>query len=172
MGPMVVKAIRKYTNLPFDVHLMMDNPMDFVDAYIEAGADIITVHGEVLPHLDRCIHYIKDKGIKASVALNPATSPSILEYVLEYLDMVLVMTVNPGFGGQKFIKGMLPKIKRVREMIDSQRLCMDIEVDGGISALNIQDVAKAGANIFVAGSAIFGAEDISKTIQNMRNRAI
>ncbi len=167
-GPIVVKAIRDRTQLPFDVHLMMTNPMDYIDEFIDAGADIITVHAEVLPHLHRAIQQIKQKGVKASVSLNPSTPLDVLDYVLEDLDMVLLMTVNPGFGGQEFIPAIIGKIKELRRKIDSMNLNVDIQVDGGISLDNIKEVAKAGANVFVAGSAVFNAPNPKKMIKDMK----
>lgn len=172
IGPLVVKAIRPYTSLPFDVHLMMDNPMAFVDAYVEAGADSITVHAEVLPHLHRAIHYIKSLGVKAAVALNPSTPLSILEYILGDVDMVLVMTVNPGFGGQEFIPAMMGKLRKLVEMRSAYGANFSIQVDGGIGLHNIKDVVKAGAEVIVAGSAVFGAQDIKGIIEAMRQEAI
>lgn len=171
LGPPIVEAIRSVTDLPFDVHLMMDNPMDFIDDFIDAGADNITVHAEVLSHLHRSIMYIKEKGVKASVALNPSTPIDVLEYVLDELDMVLIMTVNPGFGGQKFISPMLGKIKSVKDMINSKGVNVDIQVDGGISPHNIDKVSAAGANIFVAGSSVFSGQDRRLTIRKMKERA-
>ena len=167
-GPIVVKAIRDRTQLPFDVHLMITNPMDYIDEFVDAGADIITVHAEVLPHLHRAIQEIKQRGIKASVSLNPSTPLNVLDYVLEDLDMVLLMTVNPGFGGQEFIPAMMDKIKELRRRIDSMGLNVDIQVDGGISLDNIKEVAEAGANVFVAGSAVFNAPDPKKMIEDMK----
>ena len=149
-GPPVIKAIRPVTRVPFDVHLMMDNPMEYVDDFIEAGADSITIHAEVLPHLQRSATYLKQKGIRAAVSLNPSTPINVLEYVLDDLDMVLLMTVNPGFGGQSFIPSMMRKIRSLKEMIDERQLKVDIQVDGGISLKNIREVAMAGANCFVA----------------------
>jgi ribulose-phosphate 3-epimerase len=167
-GPMVVKAIRPVTNIPFDVHLMMDNPMEYVDEFIEAGADSITIHAEVLPHLHRSVAYLKQKGVKAAVSLNPSTPLNVLDYVLDELDMVLLMTVNPGFGGQKFISSMLRKISELKEMVDKRQCNIDIQVDGGISLDNIRDAAKAGANCFVAGSSVFSAPDPAAMIGQMR----
>lgn len=170
-GPMVVKAIRPVTKVPFDVHLMMDNPMEFVDEFIKAGADGITVHAEVLPHLHRSIAYLKQKGVRAAVALNPSTPLNVLDYVLEDLDMVLLMTVNPGFGGQSFIPSMLKKISNLKKMLEDRQCKADIQVDGGISLANIRDAAKAGANCFVAGSSVFSAPDPAAMISQMRSAA-
>ncbi|MGI6140332.1 MAG: ribulose-phosphate 3-epimerase, partial [Caldicoprobacterales bacterium] len=141
-GPPVIKAIRPVTKVPFDVHLMVDNPMEYIDDYIKAGADSITVHAEVLPHLQRSVTYLKQKGVRAAVSLNPSTPLNVLEYVLEDLDMVLLMTVNPGFGGQSFIPSMMRKISSLKKMIDERQCKVDIQVDGGISLNNIQKVAK------------------------------
>jgi len=146
----------------------MTNPMDYIDEFVDAGADIITVHAEVLPHLHTAIQEIKQRGIKASVSLNPSTPLNVLDYVLEDLDMVLLMTVNPGFGGQEFIPAMMDKIKELRRRIDSMGLNVDIQVDGGISLDNIKEVAEAGANVFVAGSAVFNAPDPKKMIEDMK----
>jgi ribulose-phosphate 3-epimerase len=167
-GPMVVKAIRPVTKIPFDVHLMMDNPMEYVDEFIEAGADSITIHAEVLPHLHRSINYLKKKGVRAAVALNPSTPLNFLDYVLQDLDMVLLMTVNPGFGGQSFIPAMLDKIKRLKEMIEALQSKAIIQVDGGISLKNIRQAAEAGASSFVAGSSVFSASDPAAMISQMR----
>lgn len=168
IGPLVVKAIRKVTEVPFDVHLMIDNPMNFIDEFIMAGADSITLHAEVLPHLHRSIAYLKEKGIKAAVALNPSTPLNVLEYVLGDLDMVLLMTVNPGFGGQKFIPAMLDKIHDLKTMMEKQQVYADIQVDGGISLDNINEVVKAGANCIVAGSSVFSASDPAAMIHRLR----
>jgi len=172
IGPMLIKAIRRITKKPFDVHLMMDNPMELVDLFIDAGADIVTIHPEVIHHLHRCIHYIKSKKIKVGLALNPSTPLSILDYVLGDIDMVLLMTVNPGFGGQEFIPSMMQKIGSLRQRITELRLNVDIEVDGGIGPGNIRDIVRKGANVIVAGSAIFDSPDPVATIMNMRETAI
>lgn len=168
IGPLVVKAIREATQIPFDVHLMVDNPMDLVDDFIGAGADSITLHAEVLPHLHRSISCLKEKGIKAAVALNPSTPLDVLEYVLSDLDMVLLMTVNPGFGGQTFIPAMMDKIHNLKAMMEKQQVYFDIQVDGGITLENISEVVKAGANIIVAGSSIFSSADPAGMIIKMR----
>ncbi len=167
-GPPVIKALRKIVNTPFDVHLMMDNPLDYLDEFVDAGADIITVHAEVLPHLHNAISQIKKKGVKASVALNPSTPLNVLEYVLQDLDMVLIMTVNPGFGGQKFIGKMVDKVKQLKDMASKNNLDLDIQVDGGIGIDNISKVYSMGANVFVAGSAVFNAPDPGLMIRNLR----
>lgn len=159
LGPGIVKSIRGCTDKVFDVHLMIENPDQYVPAFVEAGADLISVHQEACPHLHRSIQGIKEQGVKAAVALNPGTSLSTLDYVLDELDMVLIMTVNPGFGGQKFIPSMLKKIETLANRIEQRGLKTDIQVDGGINRDTIGAVVSAGANIIVAGSAIFGAKD-------------
>ncbi|CDF57894.1 Ribulose-phosphate 3-epimerase [Thermobrachium celere DSM 8682] len=168
IGAPVVKAIRKHSNLTFDVHLMIENPDFYIGDFAEAGADIITVHAEACRHLNRTIQNIKSYGKKVGVALNPATPLNVLDYSLEYIDMVLIMTVNPGFGGQKFIPNMIEKIKNLKTMICSRGLNIDIEVDGGIKLDNYKQVVEAGANILVAGSAIFESDDIKKTTQEFK----
>ncbi len=168
IGPMIVEAVRRVTDLPLDVHLMISDPDSFIDEFAEAGASIISVHSETLNHLHRTIQHIRNKEVSPAVSLNPATPLDILEYVLDDIDMVLLMTVNPGFGGQKFIPEVIPKIKQLREMIDKKGLNMEIEVDGGIGPENIGLVSSAGADVFVAGSAIFCSEDYEKTIRLMR----
>ncbi len=170
IGPMIVKAARKVTGLPLDVHLMISEPDRFIDAFGEAGADILTVHPEAVIHLHRTVSYIRSKGMKAAVSLNPATPLDVLDYILEDLDMVLLMTVNPGFEGQDFIHSVLPKVERLRETIEKRGLDLDIEVDGGINVNTIERVSKAGANVFVAGSAIFYSKSYSDTIKEMREK--
>jgi ribulose-phosphate 3-epimerase len=170
IGPMIVKAARRVTGLPLDVHLMISEPDTFIDEFVAAGASIITVHAETSKHLHRTIQHIKDNGVRASVALNPATPLEGLEYILEDLNMVLLMTVNPGFEGQEFIPQVIPKVKRLKGMVDKRGLDIEIEVDGGISLETIGLVSSAGANVFVAGSAIFYSEDYEKTIHLMRER--
>ncbi|MBN2233110.1 MAG: ribulose-phosphate 3-epimerase [Deltaproteobacteria bacterium] len=155
IGPAVVKAIRPHTKLLFDVHLMIERPERLIDAFAGAGADILTVHVEATAHLHRLIQQIKDHGIKAGVSLNPATPAGLVEPVLEDLDLVLVMSVNPGFGGQQFIPGVLPKIRELREIIEKRGLPLLIEVDGGVNAKTVGRIAAAGAHILVAGSAVF-----------------
>jgi len=168
IGPFVVEAVRKVTDLPLDVHLMIDNPDDYIDDFASAGADWLTVHVEVLPHLHRTLNYIREKGMHPGAVLNPATPLDTLEYVLEDLDMVLLMSVNPGFASQSFISSSLGKIKALKEMIDSRNRDVLIEVDGGIKADNIAEVYRAGARAFVSGSGIFGAPDYRATIAAMR----
>jgi ribulose-phosphate 3-epimerase len=169
IGPPVIKSLRKITRLPFDVHLMIDNPQNYIDAFIAAGSDIITVHVEASTHLHRTVAYIREKGIKAGVSVNPATPLCQIEEVLPDIDLLLVMTVNPGFGGQKFIENMLDKVAKAKNLIERLSLQVMIEVDGGITVDNIGDVAKAGADIFVAGASIFGSGDYEKTITRMKN---
>ncbi|MBW2215936.1 MAG: ribulose-phosphate 3-epimerase [Deltaproteobacteria bacterium] len=168
IGPMIVEAVKRVTDLPLDVHLMISDPDNFIDDFVKAGATILTVHAETVKHLHRTVQYIKEKGVSPGVSLNPATPLDILEYVLDDLDLVLLMTVNPGFGGQKFIPAVIPKIKRLREMVDKRNLKTEIEVDGGIGPDSISPVSSAGADVFVAGSAIFYSEDYKKTISLMR----
>lgn len=170
IGPLIVEAARRVTTLPLDVHLMISDPDLYVGEFAKAGADILTVHPETLRHLHRSVHAIKDLGVQAAVSLNPATGLEILDYVLDDLDMVLLMTVNPGFGGQRFIPAVIPKIERLRRMILERGLQTAIEVDGGIGPATIGRVAAAGADVFVAGSAIFGTDDYAGTIRLMRAR--
>ena len=155
IGPGVVKALRPHTKKPFDVHLMISPVDPFLDAFAEAGADIITVHPEAGPHLDRTIQHIKSLGKKAGVSLNPATPVDVLDYVLDQLDLVLVMSVNPGFGGQKFIDGQLAKIERIGETIVQRGLKVELEVDGGVDADTARQAVGAGATALVAGTAVF-----------------
>ncbi len=168
-GPMVVEAVNRITNLPIDVHLMVKNPDNLIDKFIEAGADYITVHQEEVVHLHRTIEYIKSKGIKAGVALNPSTPVDTLEEVLEYLDMVLVMSVNPGFGGQKFIERSIYKIAALDRIRKEKNYDFLIEVDGGIYNGNIERISKAGCNVFVAGSTIFGSDNITAAAVELKN---
>lgn len=155
-GMPVMKSIRKSTKCVFDVHLMIDEPGRYLEDFKAAGADIITVHAEACKHLHRTVMAIKDMGLKAAVALNPATPLSAIEYVLEELDMVLIMSVNPGFGGQSFIPFTLQKVKDLKQMIEERNLKIDIEVDGGVNKDNAEALMKAGVNVFVAGTAVFG----------------
>jgi len=171
-GPPVIKALRKHSSMHFDVHLMIEKPELSLEQYVDAGADRITVHAETCPHLHRTLNHIRSLGVKSAVSLNPSTPASVVENVLECADMVLVMTVNPGFGGQKFIAEMIPKIKTIREMANARDLTdMRIQVDGGIGPANIHLVAQAGADAFVAGSAVFKSDDYAKTIAAMREAA-
>jgi len=168
IGPMIVKAVKKVAEIPLDVHLMIVNPDRFIDTFVDSGSDILTVHAEASVHLHRTITYIKGKGIKAGVSLNPTTSLDLLEYILDELFMVVVMTVNPGFEAQPFIPSMLRKIERLRKMIDSRGLDTKIEVDGGIGIGNIREVADAGADIFVTGSSLFYSQDYRETVRAMK----
>lgn len=170
-GPPVIAALRQVTKLPFDVHLMVTNPQELIEPFVKAGADILTVHAETAPHMHRLIQTIKASGVQAAVSLNPATSLTAIEEVLSDLDMVLIMSVNPGFGGQQFIPESVNKIKRLRQMIESHNLKVDIEVDGGINKTTAQAVVEAGANVLVAGSAVYGAPDVAKAIQELRGRS-
>jgi ribulose-phosphate 3-epimerase len=168
IGPPVVKAVRKVTGLPLDVHLMIENPSAFISEFVQAGSDILTVHAEACTHLHRTVQQIKDSGIKAGVALNPHQPLDVLEYVLENLDQVVVMSVNPGFGGQIFIREVIPKIVLLKEMIQARGLNVAIEVDGGVKIENAGEVIRAGAGVLVAGSAIFGTKDYRETIRLFR----
>jgi len=168
IGPVVIKALKKVVSIPLDVHLMIENADQYLDAFIEAGADILTVQAEACTHLHRTVHAIKERGIRPGVALNPATPLESLAYILPDIDLVMIMTVNPGFGGQEFIPAMLPKIERLKGSIAKQKLTVEIEVDGGIKVENIREVARRGGDIFVAGSGIFGARDRKEIIKKMR----
>ncbi|SDK43217.1 ribulose-phosphate 3-epimerase [Natronincola ferrireducens] len=171
LGPPIVKSLKGKTKMPFDVHLMIEKPDNYIGDFVEAGADIISVHSEACTHLHRTVQHIKKHGVKAAIALNPATPLSVLDYVLEDLDMILIMTVNPGFGGQSFIPSTIDKIKALKNMIERRNLNIDIQVDGGIKPDNIHLVTEAGANVIVAGSAIFNSEDIMTTVELMRKNA-
>ena len=168
IGPMVVKALRSVTKLPLDVHLMIEFPDRYIEAFAQAGASWLTVHVEACTHIHRTINAIKVLGVKAGVVLNPATSPSTLEYILADLDLVLVMSVNPGFGGQHFIPSSLDKIRHLRKLLASLDHYVPIEVDGGVNSQTIEAVVSAGADICVAGSAIFGARDYAATIEKLK----
>ncbi len=167
-GAPVVQKIRKVTDLFFDCHLMVENPEKYIEDFKKAGADQIVVHVEATKHLHRCIQQIKAGNMKAGVALNPATALSTVEEILPYVDMVLLMTVNPGFGGQSFIETMVPKVRKLAEMIKDRKLKVDIQVDGGINDKTAKLVTEAGANILVAGSYVYGAEDVKKAISSLR----
>jgi ribulose-phosphate 3-epimerase len=171
IGPVVIEAVRRATQLPLDVHLMIEDAERWVGAYAKAGADIIGVHVEACPHLHRTLAQIRDLGKRPCVVLNPHTPPESIEYVLGEVTQVLVMSVNPGFGGQSFIRSALDKVRRLRRMIDDRGLTVDIEVDGGIGPANIGEVCAAGANVFVAGSAVYGTKDYAATIAVLRERA-
>lgn len=166
-GAPVVKKIRKVTDLFFDCHLMVEHPETYIDDFAAAGADQIVVHAEATKHLHRCIQAIHAKGIKAGVALNPASSLSLVEEILPDVDMVLLMTVNPGFGGQNFISTVLPKISRLRRMLNLAGLKTDIQVDGGINAETAKLAVNAGANVLVAGSYVYGADDVTAAITSL-----
>jgi ribulose-phosphate 3-epimerase len=168
IGPAVVKAIKSITDLPLDVHLMIENPDKFINEFIKAGSNYITVHQEASRHLHRTIQSIKDRGIKAGVSLNPATSVWSLEHILQDLDMVLLMSVNPGFGGQDFIPSVMDKIKAVKNIINERSLDVLIEVDGGVKLDNAKQIAEAGADILVMGSAFFNSGDYGGLMQSLR----
>ena len=171
-GPPVIAALKPHSKLVFDVHLMIQGPDRYLDDFIKAGADILVVHPEVCPHLHRTLDYIKGKGIRAGAALNPATPPQVLEYVLPLLDLVLVMTVNPGFGGQSFIPWMLPEITVIRDMLDSAGSQAEIQVDGGVNVATAGGIARAGATVLVAGSAIFSRPDPAEAVGELRAAAL
>jgi ribulose-phosphate 3-epimerase len=165
-GPPIIKCIRPHTNKPFDVHLMINPAQPYLQDYADAGADIITVHAEADPHLDRSLQFIRSLGKKAGVSLNPHTPETVIEYVLDKLDLILVMSVNPGFGGQSFIPAQLEKVRRIRKMIGDRPI--ELEVDGGVSPDTIADVVTAGADVLVAGSAVFKGDDYAATIGALR----
>ncbi|WP_101772670.1 ribulose-phosphate 3-epimerase [Peptostreptococcus faecalis] len=170
-GAPIIKSIRKDINMVFDAHLMIENPDMYIKDFVDAGCDVITVHQEVCTHLHRSIQNIKSYGIKAGVVLNPATPVDMIKHVLPDVDMVLLMSVNPGFGGQKFIPEVLNKVKELKTMITERNLNVEIQVDGGVNTENIKDLVDAGADILVAGSAIFGNENIKEAVKNLRNAA-
>ena len=172
IGPLVVDAIRPVTELPLDVHLMIENPDQYIPDFAKAGADIIVVHAEAVRHLHRTVQLIKSLGKKAGVSLNPATSLSALDIILPELDLVLLMTVNPGFAGQSFIESSLPKIVELRHRIDTLGLPIELEVDGGVKVDNIEKIAAAGADVFVAGSAVFGAQDYRSTMIQLKENGL
>ncbi|MCP5463997.1 MAG: ribulose-phosphate 3-epimerase [Deltaproteobacteria bacterium] len=171
IGPLVVEAVRKVTQKPLDVHLMIENPERYIEAFVQAGANWVSVHQEEGYHLDRTIQLIKSFGAKAGIALNPATAVDTVFPLLNQLDYVLIMTVNPGFGGQKFIPYCLDKVRRLRDQIKKENLPTKIQVDGGVNSKTIADVKAAGAEIFVAGSAVFGANDYQQAILELRGKA-
>jgi len=166
-GMPVIASIRKNSKLIFDVHLMVEEPIRYLEDFKEAGADIITVHAEACTHLHRTVAKIRELGLKAGVSLNPSTPLNVLEYILHDIDMVLIMTVNPGYGGQAFIPGMLDKVKTLKEMLDKAQVNVDIEVDGGITQDNVDMVLKAGANVIVTGTAVFNG-DIKSNINGFQ----
>jgi ribulose-phosphate 3-epimerase len=169
IGPGLVSSLRKTTRLPFDVHLMIEDPDDYVEAFAKAGSDGITVHVEATVHLHRTVAKIRELGLHPGVSLNPATPLCLIEPILPDIDLLLIMTVNPGFGGQKFIGNMLPKIAQARRMIDSLSPTTLLEVDGGVTLKNLRPIADAGADIVVAGNTIFGGKDYAETIRAMKN---
>ncbi|PUU94120.1 MULTISPECIES: ribulose-phosphate 3-epimerase [Halanaerobium] len=170
-GPGLISAVRKHSQLPFDTHLMISKPERYIKEFAEAGSDILTVHLEATDHIHRVIQLIKEQGIKAGVSLNPATPVESLEFILPELDQVLIMSVNPGFGGQSYIPQMTAKIAKLKRIILENNYQCKIEVDGGIKNHNLQEIVKAGADIIVAGSAIFGSEDPSQALAEMRSTA-
>ena len=172
IGPPVVRAIHRVATIPLDVHLMLDNPDDYLTAFIDAGASRITVHVEVLPHLHRTLQVLRNAGVKAGVAINPSTPVVALEEIAADVDQVLLMSVNPGFGGQKFIPQSLDKVKRLRQLIVDRQLDVRIEIDGGIDRTNIEAVVAAGAEMIVAGSAIFGTPDAEAAVKELRNATV
>lgn len=168
MGPIVVEALRPLTKLPLDVHLMIENADQYIEAFAKAGADYITVHVEACPHLHRTIQLIRSFGVKPGVVLNPHTPIETIQHVLEDIDMVLFMTVNPGFGGQKFIHSVVPKVKQLSDIIKQRNLSIEIEIDGGINEETIKPCVEAGATVLVAGSAIYNAPDKAKALQAIK----
>ncbi|MEG0296063.1 MAG: ribulose-phosphate 3-epimerase [Clostridium sp.] len=169
-GMPVMKSIRKYTDKVFDVHLMIENPGNYIDGFIEAGADIITVHYEADRHIDRTMQYIKSKGVKAGIVLNPGTPVSMIKDMIPYIDMVLIMSVNPGFGGQKFIPYSIDKIKEVKALAEKLNKDLLIQVDGGVDRNNSKELIEAGANVLVAGSAVFNGGDLKENIEAIRGK--
>jgi len=170
-GPNMVKALKRITDIPLDVHLMISNPDQYIEAYAKAGADILTVHQEACTHLHRTIQSIHNQGIKAGVSLNPATSLSTIENVLDDMDLLLIMTVNPGFGGQKFIPQGIKKIAEARKLIDAAGRDILLEVDGGVDTQTVESIVRAGANVLVSGSTIFGRPDIVEAMQELKTKA-
>ncbi len=170
MGPIITKAVKSITSLPLDVHLMIENPDLHIPDFAKAGATLISVHVEACVHLNRTIQLIKEFGIKAGVALNPSTPLSSIDWILEFVDFVLIMSVNPGFGGQVFIQNSIDKIMALRKMIKDRKLSAMIEIDGGVTEKNIDEISIAGADAFVAGSAIFGSQDYKKTIGFLKEK--
>jgi ribulose-phosphate 3-epimerase len=170
IGPLIVEAVKRVTELPIDVHLMIENPDNYIPAFAKAGASWISVQVEACVHLNRSVALIRESGARAGVVLNPSTPVETLAWVLEYVDYVLIMSVNPGFGGQAFIPNSLDKIKALRQLIRQKDLDVLIQVDGGVNAKTIADVSDAGADVFVAGSAVFGSRDYQKTIDGFRKK--
>ena len=170
MGPLIVEAVRRVTSLPIDVHLMIENPDDYIPAFVKAGASLISVQIESSVHLNRSVQLIRECGAQPGVVLNPSTPVQGLEWIIEDVDYVLIMSVNPGFGGQKFIPSSLEKIQVLREMIHQRNLKTLIEIDGGVNEKTIADIAAAGVDVFVAGSAIFGSRDYRQIIESFRDK--
>ena len=171
IGPCVIAAIRKYTSLPFDVHLMIRDPLRYIDAFVSAGADLLTIHEESCDNVEETLRYIRSKGKKASLSIKPGTSPERLRPYLPLLDMILIMSVEPGFGGQAFLPHTLESMRAARKMIDESGLPIDLEADGGITAANAALVAAAGVNVLVAGSAVYKSPDIASAIGELRAQA-
>jgi ribulose-phosphate 3-epimerase len=169
VGPLIVEAVNRVTNLPLDVHLMIENPDRYIPDFVEAGSDVLTVHIENCPHLHRTIQHIKSFGIKAGVVVNPATSLSLLEEILGDIDLVLLMSVNPGFGGQKFIPSVIDKIEYLREILEKSDSDVEVQVDGGIKVDNAADIVSAGTDILVVGSGIFSTDNYKSTIMKLKN---
>ncbi len=170
VGPLVVKAVKGIASIPLDVHLMIDEPHRYIKSFVDSGADSITIHSEACIHLHRTVQSVREFGIKAAVSINPATPLSDIEFILPFVDMVLLMSVNPGFGGQEFIPEIIPKIKRLRGMIEENGYKVSIEVDGGINPDNAVDVVAAGADILVMGNAFYGSDDYSAVIRTVREK--
>jgi ribulose-phosphate 3-epimerase len=170
IGPLVVKSVKKIASLPLDVHLMIEEPDRYIRDFAESGADIITVHSEASVHLHRTIQNIKEFGIKAAVSVNPATPLSHIEVILPYIDMALIMSVNPGFGGQKFIPEIFPRIQRLKTLINENKYKVDIEVDGGVNVENVSEVVLAGADIVVMGNAFYNSKDYAETVNTVRKK--
>jgi ribulose-phosphate 3-epimerase len=168
-GPQLVASVSKETRLPLDVHLMIEQPDRYLEAFVEAGAQLLSIHAEACPHLHRTVQVIRSLGARPGVVLNPSTPLSVLDYILEDVDLILIMTVNPGFGGQAFIPAMIPKIAALRRTLDERRLEAELEVDGGITLDNVRQIAKAGATAFVSGSGILGNPDYASVISRMRD---
>ena len=169
VGPLIVEAVNRVTDLPLDVHLMIENPDRYIPEFVEAGADVLTVHIENCPHLHRTIQHIKSFGIKAGVVVNPATSLSLLEEILGDIDLVLLMSVNPGFGGQKFIPSVIDKIEYLREILEKSDSDVEVQVDGGIKVDNAAEIVSAGTDILVVGSGIFSTDNYKSTIMKLKN---
>jgi ribulose-phosphate 3-epimerase len=169
IGPLIVAAVKKVARIPLDVHLMISDPDIYLEAFQEAGADVLTVHPEATHHIHRTLTRIRELGMKAGAALNPATGLGAIEYLLEQMDVLMLMTVNPGFGGQSFISAMLPKVRRARELIDRSGCPILLEVDGGVSPKTAPDLARDGADVFVAGSAVFGNPPYQEVINKLRS---